>query len=87
MIFISTAGHGYLKVTFNQLNTAIKKGFKCSEYSFFNGNCALLEENVDMPNFIRVMGMDFNIPVKHQNDINRNCYYRTYEFNFYFKGI
>lgn len=77
MIFITTAGHGYLKITIKQLNDSIDKGAKYSNYSFKNRRVALLEEDVDYSEFLRVTGIDHkSIPETYQEDINRNCYTR-----------
>jgi len=79
MKFISTSGHGYLRVTRNQVNRAIVKGYKPSNYSFYNDKCAMLEEDCDAGEFLKIMFPDkkFNeIPDTYQNDINRNCYER-----------
>ena len=78
MLFISTSGHGYLRVTLNQLKTAIDKGFTPTSYSFINSNAALLEEDNDSTSFLKAMGkwdQRGNIKTRYQNDINKNLYY------------
>lgn len=82
MKFISTAGHGYLRVTIKQVNKAIENGYKPSQYSFYNSKVALLEEDGDMLGYLKTMFPDTyktkfkTIPDTYQNDINRNCYER-----------
>lgn len=82
MVFISTSGHGYLKVTTNQLLGAMKRGFKPTSFSFFNKSSVLLEEDCDMPGFIKSITnndeekKEFYKSIKDisQNDINRKLY-------------
>jgi len=84
MTFISTAGHGYLKVTINQLKKAMLKGFKPTSFSFYNKTNALLEEDCDLVNFLKsYFGEEKykeewkKIKDIYQNDINRTSYKRT----------
>ena len=85
MVFISTAGHGYLKVTINQLKKAYSLGFKPTSFSFFNASTVLLEEDCDMPNFMKIMFPIDSIRINklkrmkyiEQNDINRRIYSST----------
>ena len=78
MEFISTAGHGYLKVTHNQLLRAYKSGFSPSTASFFSlAGYALLEEDVDMPKFIEAYPGDIDlasIKDRYQERINTDSY-------------
>ena len=75
MTFISTAGHGYLKITINQLKKALLKGYVPTTYSMMNKSNALLEEDVDAGEFARIMNIDWkNITQKHQDNINKNLY-------------
>jgi hypothetical protein len=75
MTFISTAGHGYLKITINQLKKALLKGYVPTTYSMMNKSNALLEEDVDAGEFARIMKIDWkNITQKHQDNINKNLY-------------
>ena len=55
--FISTSGHGYLKVTLNQLLKAMENGMKPTGYSMVSraGNYALLEEDVDAGRYLDAM--------------------------------
>jgi len=79
MKFISTSGHGYLRVTKKQLTKAQSAGFKPTSYSFYNDTCALLEEDIDCGNFLNFYYLGKTIPKfnsVHQNDINRNVYNR-----------
>jgi hypothetical protein len=55
MIFINTAGHGYLKITLKQLEKALKNGYEPTSCSFMNKNSVLLEEDLDAPNFIKTI--------------------------------
>jgi len=87
MTFINTTGHGYLKITPNQLKKAYIKGFKPTSFSFFNKNNVLLEEDCDFSNYIKTMfpndedkkNFITNLKNIHQNDINRNIYSSTPE--------
>lgn len=82
MTFISTAGHGYLKITHNQLKKAYEKGFKPTNYSYMNRTTVLLEEDCDMNGYMKTMFKDDEIikdkyrtiKDKYQNDIKRNNY-------------
>ena len=78
MKFISTSGHGYLRVTKKQLQKAMNKGYKPTGYSLFNDKCAMLEEDVDLGNFLNFYYIGKEIPktfsTVYQNDINRDCY-------------
>jgi len=75
MTFISTSGHGYLKITINQLKKALLKGYIPTTYSMMNKSNALLEEDVDAGEFARIMNIDWkNITQKHQDNINKNLY-------------
>ena len=77
MKFISTSGHGYLKITRKKLAVAIDKGYKPSVYSFYNDKIALLEEDSDLGKYLEVMGIENpNFNITYVNDINRNCYER-----------
>jgi len=57
MKFISTASHGYLKITHNQLKNALLKGYKPSTYSLISpfSNTVLLEEDCDYPDYINFL--------------------------------
>ena len=81
MTFISTSGHGYLKITINQLKSALKKGFKPTSFSFMNSKTVLLEEDLDAPSFLDIMFEDLSkeeinkkIKIVSQNNINKNKY-------------
>lgn len=74
MIFITTEGHGYLKVTHKQLHTAILKGFKPSAYPYLTKSHALLEEDCDASAFLATFDNPPPVKHKHQRDINRNLY-------------
>lgn len=73
MLYIITEGHGYLKITLKQLQTAILKGFEPTRYSYIGKNCALLEEDCDMSQYMLIMQIE-SVKSKHQQDINRNKY-------------
>lgn len=82
MHFISTSGHGYLKISLKQFEKAYKVGFRPTPYSYINHNTVLLEEDIDSFNYL----CNFNkkkyeqrdkIRVVHQKDINRMKYYIT----------
>ena len=84
MTYISTAGHGFLKVTISQLKKAMKNGFEPTSFSFVNKSGALLEEDVDAGEFLRAYyGEDDyqekakSIKDKYQDDINREKYQAT----------
>jgi len=85
MKFISTAGHGFLSVTPNQLKKAMGLGFKPTCYSFVNKSSVLLEEDCDAGAFMDAMygegrGAKWQtIKSTYQNDINRNKYSSTPE--------
>ena len=75
MTFISTAGHGYLKITINQLKKALTKGYVPTTYSMMNKSIALLEEDTDAGEFAKIMNIDWEkITQKHQDNINKNIY-------------
>lgn len=75
MEFISTSGHGYLKVTLNQLIDAMQEGFEPTGYSYLSFTHAFLEEDVDASNFLEAMGIDYTsthaMKDTHQKDIDR----------------
>ena len=50
--WISTPGHGYLKITLNQLMGAIESGLVLTGYSAMNGTHAFLEEDVDAGRYL-----------------------------------
>ena len=78
MTFISTTGHGYLQITHNQLKKALIMGYKPSTCSFINKRNVLLEEDCDMPDFMKVFFKDDyqekwkDMQSKHRDNINRN---------------
>jgi hypothetical protein len=73
--FISTSGHGYLKVTLKQALEAMYRGAVFTDYSFMSFSHALLEEDIDAGTYIRFMG-DENIKDKYQDDIRRDRLFR-----------
>jgi hypothetical protein len=78
MIFFSTSGHGYLRISINQLKAAYRKGFVPTSYSMFSKSQVLLEEDCDAPEYMKVMFGDKrqekfnNIKTKYQNTISHN---------------
>jgi len=83
MKYIGTEGHGYLQVTKKQVEKAMELGFAPSNYSFYNTKVALLEEDMDMGNYLKVVYPDgvYKLNKKKKKDINRNCYERFEENN------
>jgi hypothetical protein len=76
MTFISTCGHGYLKITLNQLIKAMKRGFQPTSYSFQFGNSVYLEEDCDFSEFLKTMTEINPAEIKsiYQDDIQKNRY-------------
>ncbi len=78
MKFISTAGHGYLQITPNQLKVAMRKGFVPTSYSMFSKSQVLLEEDCDLSGYMVTMFGDDrqekmnSIKSIHQDNISRN---------------
>lgn len=78
MTFISTAGHGFLQITHNQLKQAMQKGFEPTTCSFINQRNVLLEEDCDATSFMKIFFKDDYkekwqaMQSKSQDDINRN---------------
>lgn len=82
MHFISTSGHGYLRISLNQFFKARARGFIPSSYSYINTKCVLLEEDCDATEYLKKYNPKKwverdKIRVVYQNDINRNRYYHT----------
>ncbi len=79
MKFISTAGHGYLQITPNQLKVAMRKGFEPTSYSMFSKSQVLLEEDCDAGGYMKAMIPNDDdrvakwkaIKSVHQNNISR----------------
>lgn len=85
MIFVSTLGHGYLKITPNQLKVAMRKGFEPTSYSMFSKSQVLLEEDCDAGGYMKAMiPNDIERALKwksikdvSQNSINHSRYMST----------
>lgn len=81
MHFISTSGHGYLRITISQFKKAYRKGFRPSTCSYINNNSVLLEEDNDMIDYLKNYTARWSsrdkIHTLYQEDINRNLYSHT----------
>jgi hypothetical protein len=82
MTFISTSGHGYLKITPKQLKKALDLGYEPTTFSFMNKSSVLLEEDLDAGAYLKTLYPNDEdrqqawkkIKTVYQNDINRNIY-------------
>jgi len=53
--YISSASHGWLKVPLEEIDGI--KEIESSRFSFYDGTFAYLEEDCDMPTFIKARGI------------------------------
>jgi hypothetical protein len=85
MKFISTAGHGYLEMTPNQLKVAMRKGYEPTSYSMFSKSRVLLEEDYDAYQYMKTMYPQDDLRIEkwkaiksiYQENINKSKYMST----------
>jgi hypothetical protein len=55
MLFISTSGHGYLRITHNQLRKSMQLGFVPTSFSYVTKSFVLLEEDCDADSYMQTI--------------------------------